>query len=65
MTLYPTPELPDEIPIEQIRLPKHVRHTLSDAGLKTVGDVRRAATETLRELHMNRGAVEYLRATLG
>ena len=49
MTLHPTPELPDEIPIEQVRLPENVRHMLIDAGLKTVGDVRKAANKTLRE----------------
>jgi hypothetical protein len=63
--LSPTPELPDDVPIALVRLPKSVRDALIGAGMKTVGDVRRAANETLQELHMNRGAVEFLRAMLG
>jgi hypothetical protein len=42
-----------------------MRRTLADAGLKTVGDVRRATNETLLELKLNRGALDFIRATLG
>jgi hypothetical protein len=65
MLLYPTSEIPDDAPIEQIRLPRNIRHTLTEAGLKTVGDVRKAANETLFGLKLNRGVVDYIRATLG
>jgi hypothetical protein len=63
--LHPSPEIPDDVPIEQIRLPWNIRRTLADAGLKTVGDVRKAADETLLGLKLNRGLVEIIRATLG
>jgi DNA-directed RNA polymerase alpha subunit len=43
----PTPELPDETPIENVRFPTHVRNVLATAELKTVGEVRETADETL------------------
>jgi hypothetical protein len=65
MLLHPTPELPDDTPVEQIRLPWHIRRTLKDAGLITVGNVRGAANETLLRLRLGRGVVGHIRATLG
>jgi hypothetical protein len=65
MLLYPTSEISDVVPIEQIRLPWNIRRTLAGAGLKTVGDVRKAANETLLRLRLNRGMVDYIRSTLG
>ena len=62
---HPTLEIPDDVPIEQIRLPWTMRRTLAGAGLKTVGDVRKAANETLLRLRLNRGLVNYIRSTLG
>jgi len=35
------------------------------AGLITVGDVREAAYETLLELKLNRGVLNFIRTTLG
>jgi hypothetical protein len=43
MLLHPSPAIADEVPIEQIRLPWYVRRTLSEAGLKTVGNVHAKA----------------------
>jgi DNA-directed RNA polymerase alpha subunit len=43
----PTRELPDSTPIENIRFPTRVRNVLATAGLKTVGEVRETADETL------------------
>jgi hypothetical protein len=63
--LHPSSAIADEVPVEQIRLPWHVRRTLSEAGLKTVGSVRKATTETLLGLGLSRGRVDYIRATLG
>jgi len=58
-------KMPDDVPIEQIRLPWNIRRTLSEAGLKTVGDVRKATIETMLRLRLSRGTVDYIRATLG
>ena len=55
MLLHPTSGLPDDTPVEQIRLPWHIRRTLNGAGLITVGNVRKAATETLLRLKMGHG----------
>jgi len=47
--LHPSSAISDDVPIEQIRLPWNIRRTLSEAGLKTVGDVRKATIETMLE----------------
>jgi len=65
MLLHPTSELPDDTPVKQIRLPWAFRRTLSEAGLMTVGAVRKATDETLLELKLGRGVVDHIRATLG
>ena len=43
----PTPELPDDTPIERVRFPTRIRNLLDAAGLKTVGDVREISDDTL------------------
>ena len=43
----PTPELPDDTPIENVRFPSRIRNVLAAAGLKTVGEIRETADETL------------------
>ena len=63
--LHPTPELPDDTPTQQIRLPWIIRRKLCCAGLITVGNVREAASETLLGSKLNSGVVDYIRATLG
>jgi hypothetical protein len=63
--LHPSSEIPDDVPIEQIRLPWYMRRTLAATGLKTVGDVRKAANETLLRSGLDRGIVGHIRATLG
>ena len=65
MLLYPSSAIPDDVPIEQIRLPWNIRRTLAATGLKTVGDVRKAESETLLRLGLDHGVVDYIRATLG
>jgi DNA-directed RNA polymerase alpha subunit len=45
--LDPTPELPDNTPIENIRFPTRPRNVLAAAGLKTVGEVRETVDKTL------------------
>ena len=65
LVLHPTPELPDDTPVQEVRLPWGMRRQLLLAGLITVGDVREAANETLLELKLNSGVVDFIRATLG
>jgi hypothetical protein len=41
--LYPTPELPDNTPLECVRFSTRIRKALEFGGLKTVGEVRTAS----------------------
>ena len=62
----PTPELPDDTPIENIQLPKRIRNALAAEGLKTVGEVRETADETLLSFQdFGRRALTHLRTALG
>ena len=45
--LDPTPELPDDTPISDVEFPAQIRNALTAAGLKTVGEIRETADETL------------------
>jgi len=38
MFLYPTPELPDDTPIDHVRFATRIRNVLNAAGIKTVGE---------------------------
>jgi DNA-directed RNA polymerase alpha subunit len=62
----PTPELPDDTPIGNIRFPTRLRNVLATAGLTTVGEVRETADETLLSFQdFGPGSVTHLRETLG
>jgi DNA-directed RNA polymerase alpha subunit len=62
----PTPELPDNTPIEDVRLPTRIRNVLAAADLKTVGEVRETADETLLAFqNLGPESVAHLRKTLG
>jgi hypothetical protein len=61
----PSSELPSDTPIQEVRLPWNVRRTLHAAGLVMVEDVRETDTETLLELKLNRGVLDFVRTTLG
>jgi DNA-directed RNA polymerase alpha subunit len=64
--LYPAPELPDDTPLDRVRLSSRIRNALSAAGWKTVGEVRGATDETLLSLQdLGKGSVSHLRETLG
>jgi DNA-directed RNA polymerase alpha subunit len=64
--LNPAPELPDDIPIENVRLPSRIRNALTWAGLKTVGEIREAPDATLLSLQdLGKTSVTHLRETLG
>ena len=40
MFLNPTPELPDDTPIDHVRFATRIRNLLNAAGTKTGGEVR-------------------------
>ena len=64
--LDPTPELPDDTPIERVRFPTRIRNVLDVAGLRTVRDVRETSDDTLLSFQdIGKGSVAYLRETLG
>ena len=64
--LYPTPELPDNTPLECVRFSTRIRNALEFGGLKTVGEVRTASDAVLLSFQgLGRGSVQHLRQTLG
>ena len=64
--LDPTPDLPDDSPIDRIRLPTRIRNVLAAERLKTVGEIREASDEMLIALpDLGSGSVAFLRKTLG
>jgi len=48
--LEPTPELPDDTPVREVRFPTRIKDALFAAGLKTVGQVREMSDEALLSL---------------
>jgi Bacterial RNA polymerase, alpha chain C terminal domain len=46
----PTPELPDDTPIESVLFSTRIQNALRATGLKTVGEVRETSDETLISL---------------
>jgi DNA-directed RNA polymerase alpha subunit len=46
----PTPELPDDTPIERVLFSTRIQNALRAAGLTTVGEVRETSDETLISL---------------
>jgi DNA-directed RNA polymerase alpha subunit len=64
--LEPTPELPDDTPIREIRFPERIKDALFAAGLKTVGQVREMSDDALLALpDFGKASVSHLRETLG
>jgi DNA-directed RNA polymerase alpha subunit len=64
--IEPTPELPDDTRIENVRFSTRIHNVLAAAGLKTVGEVRETADETLLTFrNFGTGSVTHLRETLG
>jgi len=62
----PTPELPDDTLIENVRFATRIRNVLAAAGLKTVGEVRETADEILLSFQdLGKASVAHLRETLG
>lgn len=62
----PTPELPDDTPIDRIRFPTRIQNVLAAEKLKTVGEVRGTSDQMLVSLpDLGWRSVAYLRKTLG
>jgi hypothetical protein len=61
----PTPELPDDTPIENIRFPARLRNMLA-ARRQNIGEVRETDDKTLLSFQdLGPDSVTYLRKTLG
>src|SRR3979490_296496 len=64
--LPPTPELPDDTPIERVLFSTRIQNALRAADLKTVGEVREISDETLIGLpDFGRSSLSDLRMKLG
>jgi len=64
--IIPTPQLPDDTPIEKLRLTSRMREALRAEGLKTVGEVRDKSDQQLLSIQdLGKGSVAHLRASLG
>jgi hypothetical protein len=62
----PTPELPDDTPIERVLFSTRIQNALRAADLKTVGQVREVSDETLISLpDFGKGSLSELRKKLG
>ena len=62
----PTPELPDDTPVDGVRFSTRIHNVSSAAGLNTVGEVRETADETLLSFQdLGPGSIKHLRETLG
>jgi DNA-directed RNA polymerase alpha subunit len=64
--LAPTPELPDDTPIERVLFSARIQNALRTAELKTVGEVREMSDERLVSLpDFGKGSLAALREKLG
>ena len=64
--LAPTPELPDDTPIERVLFSTRIQNALRAADLKTVGEVREISDETLISLpDFGKGSLSDLCKKLG
>jgi DNA-directed RNA polymerase alpha subunit len=64
--LEPTPELPDNTPVREVKFPTRIENALFAAGLKTVGEVRDMSDEALLTLpDFGKASIAHLRETLG
>ena len=62
----PSPELPDDTLVSRVQFSTRIQNVLSAAGLRTVGEVRRASDDMLLSLpDLGQGSVIHLRNTLG
>jgi len=63
---HPSPELPDDTLLKNVRFSTRIRNALTPSGLKTVGEVRELSDATLLSLQdMGKASLAELRETLG
>ena len=53
--IEPTPDLPDDTPIDQVRFPARITNVLNEAGLKSIGEIRETGDATFAYLRKNLG----------
>jgi DNA-directed RNA polymerase alpha subunit len=64
--VMPTPQLPDDTPIDKLRLTTRMREALRAEGLKTVGEIREKSDGQLLSIrNLGTGSIAHLRASLG
>jgi DNA-directed RNA polymerase alpha subunit len=64
--LDPSPELPDDTPLDHVQFSARIRNAISAAGWQTVGEIREASDATLLSLQdLGKESVTNLRETLG
>jgi DNA-directed RNA polymerase alpha subunit len=64
--VVPTPQLPDDTPIDTLRLTTRMREALRAEGLKTVGEIREKSDRQLLTIRdLGNGSIAQLRASLG
>jgi DNA-directed RNA polymerase alpha subunit len=64
--VMPTPQLPDDTPIDKLRLTTRIRAALRAEGIKTVGEIREKSDQQLLTIRdLGSGSVVHLRAALG
>lgn len=66
MFLYPTPELPDDTLIEDVRFSTRIRNVFKAAGIKTIDHIREAPDGMLLSFpDLGKDSVAHLRESLG
>jgi hypothetical protein len=64
--LDPTPELPDDTPLDRVQFPTRVQAALAASSHRTVGEIRESPNKMLLDLQdLGSGSVFYLREALG
>ena len=64
--LGPTPELPDNTPIDRVQFPARIHKALAAGRFKTVGEIRETSNEMLLNLQgLGSSSIFYLREALG
>ena len=63
--LDPSADFPDETPLVTVRLPTRIFNALSNAGLRTLGEIRESSDKTLLSFQdLGRGSLRWLRERL-
>ena len=63
--VVPTPQLPDDTPIDKLQLTARIREALHAGGLRTVGEIRGKSDQQLLSIRdLGSGSVAHLRASL-